>query len=126
MTKEEFGKLPYLLTVGQTVSCGYCRRTLDKYAAAEVLKVIKPKGAVHRKFQKKQIAQLLGWEKSLDTAAWGREKPLLSPTAVYQWTGYDRDTLAAMVAAGGLTRVMPAGMGEAKYRKEEIASWIGL
>ena len=126
MTREEFTALPYLLTPGQVEACGYAPRTVDKYAESGILAVILPAGCRKRRFQKRQLAQMLGWESTVDRAAWAREKPLLPLGVVQQWTGYDERTVANMVLAGGLVVVRPAGLWCAKYRKEQIGEWIGL
>lgn len=126
MTREQFQLLPYLLTSAQAEACGYERRTLNKYAENGILTVVLPAGCVQRRFQKRQFAQLLGWEDTLDLAGWQREKPLIQVAAVAQWTGYDVHTLLAIVRAGGLVAVDPGGLGRRHYRKEEVGRWIGL
>lgn len=126
MTKLDFAALPYLLTLGQVEQCGYTQATLDKYAACGILEVIVPPGCIQRRFQKRQVAQILGWEDTLDVIGWRREKPLLSVGMVHQWTGYNAQTIAAIAAAGGLDRVQPGGVGNSKYRKEAVGAWLGL
>lgn len=125
MTKQEFAALPYLLTPGEAAQCGYSEHTLNKYAQAGILRVVQPPGAGWRRFQKRQLAQLLGWEDVLDWTRWRREKPLLACCAVCEWTGYDARTIRQIVASGGLVSVNPGGIGDAKYRKDEIAEWLG-
>lgn len=126
MTREEFIALPYLLTVSQVVACGYAENTVNKYAEHGILTVVKPKGCTQRRFPKAQLAALLGWEDTLDRKKWAREKPLLAPAAVQEWTGYKKETVLAIAQAKGLTLVKPGGVGDAKYRKEEVGKWIGL
>lgn len=126
MTRAEFIKLPCLLTPGQAAACGFAAHTLRKFADNGVLRIILPQGCTQRRYQKVQFAQLLGWADVIDRAAWAREKPLLALGAVCQWTGYDRHLIPVIVAAGGLERVQPGGLGRARYRKQEIGEWIGL
>ena len=126
MTREEVQKLPYLLTQGQVVACGYAPATIGKYAEHGILRAVLPKGCTQRRYQKVQLAGLLAWEDLIDVKAWAREKPLLGLGAVTQWTGYANGTISDIVAAKGLTAVQPGGIGERKFRKEEIGGWIGL
>ena len=126
MTREEFIKLPLLLTAGQAAACGYSRRTLLKYANNEILRLVCPAGCVQRRFQKKQLAQLLGWEDALNLPAWRREPPLLTLNAVCQWTGYDSHQVSKITKAGGLSVVNAAGIGRNRYRKTEVQEWIGF
>lgn len=126
MTREDFINLPYLLTPGQAAACGYSILTLDKYAANGILVVVRPPGCTLRRFQKRQLAQMAGWEDTLNWTAWRREKPLVSLAAVVQWTGISRNQVRAIVRAGGLTCVQPGGMGEGKYRREELGVWLGF
>ena len=126
MTLEEFKALPYLLTPGQVVGCGYTAATLVKYAAHGILLVILPKGCAQRRFQKRQIAKLNGWESALDFAGWAREKSMLRLNAVCQWTGYTEETVSHIVAAGGLLRVQPGGIGYGLFRKSDVGAWLGL
>jgi hypothetical protein len=126
MTREEFRALPYLLTPAQAVCCGYTYNTLMKYADYGVLVVVLPPGCRQRRFQKRQFAQMLGWEDTLDWPGWRKEKPLLSLAAIHQWTGYDPTTVRQIVRAGGLSPICPGGMGETKYRKSEVAQWLGF
>lgn len=126
MTREEFITLPYLLTPGQVASCGYSSATVAKYAECGVLRVILPAGCTQRRFQKRQVALLNGWEATLDLAGWRRLKPMVRLGVVCQWTGYDRDVIGHMVAAGALTVVQPAGVGYRLFRTEEIGAWLGL
>lgn len=126
MTREEFQELPYLLTLGEVVACGYAVATINKYAAHKILAAIKPKGCTQRRFQKVQLAAMLGWADEIDRKRWAREKPLLGMAAVLEWTGYTSETFCAIVKAGGIGRVQPGGIGHAKYRKEEVGEWVGL
>lgn len=126
MTREEFQRLPHLVTVGDVVKCGYAVATINKYAAHGILTEITPKGCTQRRFQKVQLAALLGWPEAIDRKKWAKEKPLLSPAAVQEWTGYQPRTLRAIVQAKGLTEVKPGGIGDGKYRKEEVGGLIGL
>ena len=128
MTREEFQKWPYLLTQGQVMACGYSPATIGKYVEHGILRAVKPKGCTQRRYQKVQIAKLLAWEDALaaDRAAWQKEKPLLGLGAVRQWTGFCNLIITAIVQARGLTAVQPGGIGERKFRKQEIAEWIDL
>ena len=126
MKRDEFQKLPHLLTLAQVVACGYSPATVGKYAAAGILRAVLPKGTTQRRYQKLQVAQLLGWEDAIDRKSWWREKPLLPPCAVSQWTGYAPKTVVEIAEAGSLTTVLPGGVGERKFRKEEIEEWLGL
>ena len=126
MTKAEFQAWPYLLTPGQVAACGYSPATIHKYVEHEILRAVLPRGIAQRRFQKVQIARLLGWEDVLDRERWQREKPLLPYCAVREWTGYDPRSIKLIVRAGGLVAVNPGGIGDAKYRKEQIGEWIGL
>jgi hypothetical protein len=126
MTRSEFTALPYLLAPAAVTACGYSPRTVAKYFACGILTPIQPRGFSGRRAQKRQVAQLLDWSDTLDLAAWQREKPLLGFAAVHQWTGYGERQLAQIVKAGGLTAVNPGGVGRAKYRKEDVAKWLGL
>lgn len=126
MTKEEFTKLPYLLPPASAVACGYSLTTLNKYAENGILVVVLPKGVAQRRFQKRQLAQLLGWEALIDLARWRMEKPLMALGALCEWTGYTSETVSHIVAAGGLQPVQPGGLGERKFRKQQIGEWLGL
>lgn len=126
MTKDEFTALPYLLTPGQVVSCGYSPTTLRKYTEHGVLRVVLPTGCGQRRFEKRQLAQMLGWTGTLDLKAWAAEKPLLGFGAVHWWTGYEESTIRKIVEAGGLVAIKPGGLGYEKYRKEQIGAWLGL
>lgn len=126
MTREEFQRLPYLMSPSQVARCGYALHTVEKYAAHGILKVIQPAGMPHRRFRKLQVAQLLGWEPLIELARWRSEKPLLPFCAVHEWTGFAERTIKEIVAAGGLVEVRPGGVGSTKYRKEEIGAWLGF
>jgi len=126
MTREEFRALPYLVTHKMIARCGYSPQTLEKYAECAILRVIQPKGCGQRRFQKVQLADLLGWMDTIDRNAWRAERPLMALGAVQRWTGFDPHTLNAIARARGLTIVQPGGIGERKFRKEEIGGWIGL
>ena len=126
MTREDFSKLPHLLKRSDVQACGYSRSTVEKYADCGILEVVQPKGSDQSRFRKLAVANLLGWEDLVDRTAWKRENALFALAAVKQWTGFDKATVTAIASAGGLTLVKPGGLGEAKYRKEEIGRWIGL
>jgi hypothetical protein len=126
MTREEFQGLPHLLTQCQVVGCGYAPATIGKYVEHGILRAVLPKGCTQRRYQKLQLAELLGWMDLVDVKGWQREKPLLPLGAVTQWTGYANGTVSDIVAAHGLTVVQPGGIGERKFRKEEVGEWIGL
>ena len=126
MTREEFTELPYLLRAGQVVACGYTAATLVKYAEHGVLRVVLPEGCCLRRFQKVQIACMNGWQDTLDLARWRREKNQLRLSAVCEWTGYDKDVIRHIVAAGGLVSVRPGGIGYAMFRKADVADWLGF
>jgi len=126
MTRAEFIALPYLLTPGQVASCGYSLRTIDKFAENGILTAVCPKGATQRKFQKKQIAAILGWDDAIDQKKWDKEKPLMGVAVVREWTGYQPKTVRQIGKAGGLTPVQPGGIGDTKYRKDEIGKLLGF
>lgn len=128
MTREEFKKLPHLVMEGAVVELGYGRRTIAKFVDSNVLRKIQPAGAGHGKYQKKQVAQLLGvgWTELLDEAAFRKEPQFMGAKAVNYWTGYCETTLKKIADAGGLTFRKPPGMGKGRFLKAEIAKLIGF
>jgi len=126
VTRKEFQQLPYLLAQKHLLACGLTGATTSKYLEHGLLRAVKPAGFSERRVPKIQVAQLLGWQDTLDLQGWAREKPLFLFAAVHQWTGFDRQSVDEIVAAGGLVRVRLGGLGAARYRKEQIGEWIGL
>nr|WP_294577556.1 hypothetical protein [uncultured Rhodopila sp.] len=124
MSENEFSGLPGLLSRLQVMKAtGYTANTLDKMVECGVLGLVKPKGCRHGRFQKKQIAAILGLAAGLEDF---RREPLLMETkAVTRWTGYTALTLKHIASARGLTAVRPASMVKCRYRKGEIAGWLG-
>jgi hypothetical protein len=126
MTQAEFKALPYLLLEHQVAALGYDRRTVAKFADCGVLHKVEPAGSGHARYQKRQLAQLLGLEATLELAEFRREPLLMSLKSVRRWTGFTEETLAKIVQAGGLRRVQPPGSSHGKYLKEQIARLIGF
>lgn len=126
MTHAEFRQLPYLLLEHQVALAGYDRRTLAKFVECGVLTKVQPAGSGFARYQKRQLALLLGWEALLETADFAAERPLMGYKPVHRWTGFAEGTLEHIVHAGGLTRVKPPGATQGKYRKQEIARLIGF
>ena len=129
MTQTEFKSLPLLLFEHHVIEItGYARNTLRKMTDCAVLNLVKPKGCGQARYQKKQIAQLVGWEGLLkeDQSAWSREALLLPEKTVTRYTGFSADTLRKISHAGGLNVLRPAGIGSGRYRKVQISELVGF
>jgi hypothetical protein len=126
MTQAEFKQLPYLLLRHQVVACGYGRAQLDKFVDCGVLRRVQLTGLEQHRYQKKQLAELLGWGELLEAADFLAEPPLLAVKAAQRWTGLSDTVLAQVRSAGGLTFVKPPGAGNGKFLKREIAGLIGF
>lgn len=128
MRLEEFKRLPWLLFKGQvTELLGYSDNTLDKMVDCQVLRCVKPAGLRWDRFQKAQVAKMLGWGiEELGAEEFGREPMLMPEKGVTVWTGLCDESLGKVVAAGGLVLVRPAGLRCGRYRKAEVAELIGL
>lgn len=131
MTKAEFINLPLLLREHQVVAAtGYTRNTLRKIVDCGVLERVRPKGSAEHRYLKVQVGKLLGYEEKEMLGVWRQaveDRPLLmGEKAVHVVTGYDGSALAAIRKGGELTGVRPAGMGQLKYRVEEVAKLVGV
>lgn len=126
MTREEFRRLPHLVQEGDVQRMGYSARTVAKFVECGVLARVQPKGTGSARYQKRQLAQLLGWEELLEGKAFEQEPPLLPTKAVHRWTGFSENTLAKTADAGALRRVQPPGASTAKYLKADVAAMIGF
>lgn len=131
MTKAEFISLPLLLREHQVVAAtGYTRNTLRKMVDCAVLDQVRPKGSAEHRYRKLQVGKLLGYEEKEMLEVWRAAvdgRPLLmGEKSVRAVTGYDRKLLAPIREAGGLTAIRPAGIGQLKYRVEEIAELVGM
>ena len=130
MTLLEFERWPCLLLEWQVLRVtGWARNTLRKYVENGLLEKVQPSGAGHARYRKKQVAQLLEWPVSnlvpAGTTAWERLPWLLSAKGVQVLTGYSAKSLARIVRARGLSRVLVPG-GVAKFKKGEIGKLLGL
>lgn len=125
MTQIQFQGLAFLLFEHEVLEVtGYARNTLRKFVDNGVMKLVKPAGAGQGKYQKIQVAQLVG--ASCTVEQFWLEPMLMPEKAVRLWTGYAGDTLKKIAEAGGVKVVRPAGCGGARYHKQEVAGWIGL
>ena len=129
MTTREFELLSMLLDRGQApAALGYSRTTLLKMVDAGVLRSVRPQGCRWYRFQKIQVAALVGLDMVVERAPeqMRGEPLLLAEKTVIHWTGYSRAALERIVRAGGLTRVKPAGNGTGRFRKWEVCRLVGL
>ncbi len=129
MTRAEFQALPMLLFENQAIAfTGYARPTLAKMIDAGVFFLVRPAGCGQGKLRKVQLAQIAGLDEWLleDAARFKGEPWLMPEKAVSAWTGYDRRTLAKIGKASGIHVIHPPGLTVARYRKLDVAEWIGL
>ena len=126
MTRDEFNRLPQLVTLRHIEALGYGRATVIKLCDCGVLNAVKLRGDHRTRYQKRQVAALVKWEDPAPAAQFALEKPLMETKAVQRWTGWDRGTLSQLVESGSLTLMKPPSAGKGKYLKEEIAAIIGL
>lgn len=119
--------MPWLLLEHQVSACtGYRWATLAKMIDCGVFNVVRPAGCGQRRFQKVQIAQLIGIDVSAGLEAFRSEPQLMSAKSVCRWTGYGRRTLESIAEAGGLPRVRPAGLTNGRYHKKDVAKLLGF
>ena len=76
---------------GDVQRMGYSARTVAKFVECGVLARVQPKGTGSARYQKRQLAQLLGWEELLEGKAFEQEPPLLPTKAVHRWHGFQRE-----------------------------------
>ena len=128
MTKAEFQELPGLLMEHQVIALGYSRATLEKFVACRVLQAIQPPGSGQKRFQKRQLALLMGWKdmNDLDEQKFAAEPLLMRSKAVQWYTGMSETSLGKLVSARTLRLVRPPGSREGKYLKEQIAVLVGM
>ena len=129
-TLDYFLQLPWLLPEHQVVEClGYTSSTVDKLVDCGVLTSVKPSGCDQRRFRKIQVGLLLEMHEERIVALMPVElvlpRPLLlSEKVVMVTTGYSRNTLRKIVAAGGLRAVKPAGLTNLRYLRDDIVELV--